>query len=163
MIKELLNFSPFGYGLFVFGVLFFCSGPFSALGQVEPSLGQVRQWYDKETIHMKGSNAYVKNNLLYAGSGNLKREFSISPTGMHLYLRSRRNRGIATVISLAGAAGSITALLSGNRNRVKTFFWVGLGTGAVSGLLTTHANNQLNEAVWQRNRDAILLLDGKQP
>ncbi len=163
MIKELLNLQYFWPTGFFFAILLFLGLPFLSQAQVAPSSGKVREWYDRETIHMKGSNAYVKNDRLYAGSANLKREFSISPQGMHLYLRSRRNRGIATVISLAGAAGSITALLSGNRNRVRTFFWVGLGAGAASGLLTTHANNQLNEAVWQRNRDAVLLLEGGQP
>lgn len=121
--------------------------------------GQARQWYEKETIRMQGNQSYVKNNVAYTGSGNLKREFSISPRGMELYLRSRKNRNIGAVISLVGAAGSITALLSGNRSRVRTFFWVGLGTGTISGLLNARATQQLNEAVWLRNRDALLFLE----
>ncbi len=108
---------------------------------------------------MKGASAYVKDNRLYYGRNNLRREFSISPGGMQLYLRSRKNRTVGTVISFAGALGSVTALINGDRRLIRTFFWVGLGTGAASGLLTMQANNQLGEAVWLRNRDALLLLE----
>ncbi|GAB3175120.1 hypothetical protein GCM10027291_34610 [Telluribacter humicola] len=122
-------------------------------------MARVRQWYDRETIYLMGPNRYVKNNTLYSGHQQLKREFVISQGGMQLYLRSRRMRNIATVISLAGSAGSIYSLVTGNRNNVKTFFWISLGTGLVSSTLTMQANSQLGQAVWLRNRDALILLE----
>jgi hypothetical protein len=120
-----------------------------------------RQWYDRETIYMLSPTRYVRNNVVYAGASNLQREFSISPAGMNLYIRSRRNRNIALVFSLAGAAGSIYSLTSGNRNSLRTLFWVSLGTGVVSTALGTRANTQLNQAVWLRNRDAMILLENQ--
>lgn len=117
--------------------------------------------YDRETIFMLSPTRYVRNTKVYAGAANLQREFSISPAGMDLYIRSRRNRNIALVVSLAGSAGSIYSLVTGNRDALRTFFWVSLGTGVVSTTLGTRANTQLNQAVWLRNRDALNLLDNQ--
>ncbi|WP_247237286.1 hypothetical protein [Telluribacter sp. SYSU D00476] len=122
-------------------------------------MARMRQWYDRETIYLMGPNRYVKNNVMYGGHQQLKREFVISEGGMQLYLRSRRMRNIATVISLAGSAGSIYSLVTGNRNNVRTFFWISLGTGLVSSTLSMQANSQLGQAVWLRNRDALILLE----
>lgn len=110
---------------------------------------------------MLGPTRYVRNNVVYAGAPNLRREFSISPAGMDLYIRSRRNRNIALVVSLVGSAGSIYSLVTGNRDALRTFFWVSLGTGVVSTTLGTRANTQLNQAVWQRNRDALILMENQ--
>ena len=121
----------------------------------------IQSLYDRETIYMLGPTRYVRNNVVYAGAPNLRREFSISPAGMDLYIRSRRNRNIALVVSLAGSAGSIYSLVTGNRDALRTFFWVSLGTGVVSTALGTRANTQLNQAVWLRNRDAMVLMENK--
>ncbi|WP_373330821.1 hypothetical protein [Salmonirosea aquatica] len=136
------------------------------MGQV--SLAQVgnqrpiQSLYDRETIYMLGPTRYVRNNVVYAGAANLRREFSVSPAGMDLYIRSRRNRNIALVVSLVGSAGSIYSLATGNREAFRTFFWVSLGTGVVSTALGTRANTQLNQAVWLRNRDALILVENQQ-
>lgn len=123
----------------------------------------VRQWYDRETIHLLGPTRYVRNNTVYNGASQLQKEFNLSPGGMELYVRSRRNRNIALVVSLAGSAGTIYTLATGNRDNYKTFFWVSLGTGLASTLFTSKANAQLNQAVWLRNRDALLFLDNASP
>jgi len=120
-----------------------------------------RQWYDRETIYMLSPSRYVRNNVVYTGAANLRREFTISPAGLDLYIRSRRNRNIAMVVSLAGSAGSIYSLVTGNRDALRTFFWVSLGTGVVSTALGTRANTQLNQAVWLRNRDALILMENQ--
>lgn len=117
--------------------------------------------YDRETIYMLSPTRYVRNNVVYTGGNNLRREFSVSPAGLDLYVRSRRNRNIALVVSLAGSAGSIYSLVTGNRDALRTFFWVSLGTGVVSTTLGTRANTQLNQAVWQRNRDALMLMENQ--
>ncbi|WP_310587920.1 hypothetical protein [Dyadobacter chenhuakuii] len=118
-----------------------------------------KKWYDKETIYLQSGNSFVKNNVLYRGQRALKQEFIISQGGLQLYKSSRRTRNIAYVLSLAGVIGSVNSLVSGNRNNVKTFFWISLGTGFVSTLLTTRANNQRDQAVWLRNRDAMLFME----
>ena len=117
--------------------------------------------YDRETIYMLSPTRYVRNNVVYTGAPNLRREFSVSPAGMDLYIRSRRNRNIALVVSLAGSVGSIYSLVTGNRDALRTFFWVSLGTGVVSTTLGTRANTQLNQAVWLRNRDALNLMENQ--
>ena len=127
---------------------------------VSDTLGTpLKKWYDKETIYLQGSNRYVKNNMLYAGHKSLLREFSISEGGLQLYLKSRRTRNIGLAISIAGSAGTIVSLISGNRDHLRKFFWVSLGSGVISSAVTMHANNQRDQAVWLRNRDAMFLID----
>ena len=124
-----------------------------------PTDSTARKWYDKETIYLQGSNSYIKNNIIYKGQKAIKREFMISPGGMQLYVSSRKKRNIALVISLAGSAGSIASLITGNRDALKKFFWVSLGTGLASTIITAQANNQRDQAVWLRNRDALLFME----
>ncbi|HEV7348784.1 hypothetical protein [Telluribacter sp.] len=144
----------------VFFVLFLAAGSQAQTVQSGTTDGaRMRQWYDRETIYLAGPTRYIKNNVVYSGHQQLRREFMVSEGGMQLYLRSRRNRNFAMVISLVGSVGSIYSLVSGNRNNVKTFFWVSLGTGLVSSTLSMQANSQLNQAVWLRNRDALLFLE----
>ena len=145
---------------FLFAGLLILLGTYEGTAQGNPQ-ASTREWYDRETIYMLGPTRYVRNNVVYAGAPNLRREFSISPAGMDLYIRSRRNRNIALVVSLVGSAGSIYSLVTGNRDALRTFFWVSLGTGVVSTTLGTRANTQLNQAVWQRNRDALILMENQ--
>lgn len=121
-----------------------------------------QQWYDTETIYMQGGNSYIKNNIQYAGNKALRKEFMISEGGMQLYVKSRRNRNIALVFSLLGSAGTIYSLASGDRSNFKKFFWLSLGTGLTSSLISIKANNLRDQAVWLRNRDAILLMKANQ-
>jgi len=123
-----------------------------ALAQQSPAV------YNSETIFMQGTQRYVKNNVVYAGHKQLLREFSISPGGMDLYIRSRRKRNIAMVFSLVGTASTVYALLNRSHENQRTFFWISLGSAVVSAPLNIAANNQLNQAVWLRNRDALMLL-----
>ncbi|GGM79642.1 hypothetical protein GCM10010967_09220 [Dyadobacter beijingensis] len=123
---------------------------------------KARKWYDKETIYLRNGNSFVKNNVIYSGQKAIRNEFMVSPEGLGLYLKSRRTRSIGLVISLAGSAGSIISLISGNRDNLKTFFWVSVGTGLVGSGFTMAANNQRDQAVWIRNRDAMLFLEANQ-
>lgn len=128
----------------------------------DSTASKARKWYDKETIYLRNGNSFVKNNVVYTGQKALRNEFMVSPEGLGLYLKSRRMRSIGMVISLAGSAGSIISLLSGNRDNLKTFFWVSVGTGLVGSGFTMAANNQRDQAVWIRNRDAMLFLEANQ-
>jgi hypothetical protein len=124
-----------------------------------PTDTTARKWYDKETIYLHGANSYVKNNVIYTGQKAIRNEFMISEGGMQLYLGSRRKRNLALVISIAGSAGTVVSLITGNRDALKNFFWVSLGTGLASTIITAQANNQRDQAVWLRNRDALLFME----
>lgn len=141
-------------------LLFFISTGF-VLAQRKPAAG-LQDVYNKETIYLLNGSSYVKNNVIYSGKSRLLQEFSISPGGLQLYRRSRKNKNIATVISLVGGVGSIAALVSGHRPAIRSFFWVSLGTGLVSSAFSMNAGKQLNQAVWLRNRDAMQLYPGYQ-
>jgi hypothetical protein len=121
-----------------------------------------KNWYDKETIYLQKGNSYVKNNIWYSGRNALQNEFKISEGGLQLYLKSRRTKNVAIVLSLLGSAGSIYSLASGNREHFRKFFWISLGTGLASSLLNVKAGNLRDQAVWLRNRDALLLLEASQ-
>ena len=154
---ERKNISAKKAGIGVISVIFVLA--FSSQSQAQISLdssfNQTKAWYDKETIYMRNGNGFVKNNVLYSGNKALKREFLISERGLDLYLRSRRWRNIGLVVSIAGSAGTIASLISGNRDNLKKFFWVSLGSGVVASLTTAQANNLRDQAVWIRNRDAM--------
>jgi hypothetical protein len=145
-------------------LLFVTGSVCSAQGRVlsDSTASKARKWYDKETIYLRNGNSFVKNNVVYTGQKALRNEFMVSPTGLGLYLKSRRTRSIGLVISLAGSAGSVISLLTGNRDNLKTFFWVSVGTGLVGSGFTMAANNQRDQAVWLRNRDAMLFLEANQ-
>jgi hypothetical protein len=125
-------------------------------------INATQQWYDKETIYLQGGNSFIKNNIQYAGIKALRQEFKISEGGMQLYVKSRRNKNIALVFSILGSAGTIYSLASGDRSHFKKFFWLSLGTGLTSSLISIKANNLRDQAVWLRNRDAILLMKASQ-
>ncbi|NIJ51856.1 hypothetical protein [Dyadobacter arcticus] len=148
-------------GVMVFLLMLVAGSGYSQI-QADSTMSATRNWYDKETIYMRSGNSFVKNNVMYAGQKALLKEFSVSQEGMGLYLRSRRTRSIGLVISLAGSAGSVISLLSGNRDNLKKFFWVSVGTGVVSSVLTMQANNMRDQAVWLRNRDALLFMEANQ-
>ncbi|MGG7663041.1 hypothetical protein [Dyadobacter sp. BHUBP1] len=128
----------------------------------DSTASKARKWYDKETIYLRNGNSFVKNNVIHVGQKALRNEFMVSPEGLGLYLKSRRTRSIGLVISLAGSAGSVISLLSGNRDNLKTFFWISVATGLVGSGFTMAANNQRDQAVWIRNRDAMLFLEANQ-
>ncbi len=111
--------------------------------------------YNEKTIYLYGTNGYIKNNTYYSGHRLLMKEFSVSPGGLELYLRSRRNRNIALAVSLLGTAGSLYALLNRNKIDWRPFFWTSLGTGLIAAPINMTASKQLNQAVWLRNKDVL--------
>lgn len=119
--------------------------------------------YSRHTIYLQNANRYVKENRVYSGNRALKTEFSVSPGGLDLYVRSRRNRNIGLAVSLIGTAGSLYVLFNRDRVNWQPFFWTSLGTAAVAGMLNAAADKQLNQAVWLRNKDVIALPEELRP
>ncbi len=111
--------------------------------------------YSEKTIYLYGPNGYIKNNTYYSGHKLLMKEFSVSPGGLELYVRSRRNRNIALAVSLLGTAGSLYALLNRHKVDWRPFFWTSLGTGLIAAPINMTASKQLNQAVWLRNKDVL--------
>jgi hypothetical protein len=140
-------------------LILFLSVDGKAQGLGDSTTAATKKWYDRETIYLIGGNSFVKNNVVYSGQKAIKKEFMISEGGFQLYMKSRRTRNIGLAISLAGSAGSIISLISGNRYNFRSFFWVSIGTGIVASVFTMQANNQRDQAVWLRNRDAMLFLE----
>ncbi len=144
--------------LLVFGILFVGKSA-NAQSNVINQPKQYQKWYDDEVIYMQGHNSFVKKNVLYAGNKAFMREFAISPAGLDLYFRSKKNRNIGLTFSLLGAGATIYSLLSNDNNLWKKMIWVSLGTGLGATLLNVRANNQIDEAVWLRNKDAMILME----
>ena len=135
----------------------------SPAGTLAQAVSLPVQTYSEKTIYLYGGNQYVKNNILYTGHRSLVKEFSISPGGLDLYLRSRRNKNIGLAVSLLGTAGSLYALFNRNRVDWRPFFWISLGTGVIAAPINMKASRQLNQAVWLRNRDALAIDDVRMP
>ncbi|SEI51768.1 hypothetical protein SAMN05216327_102171 [Dyadobacter sp. SG02] len=114
------------------------------------------KWYEKETIFLVGGNTFVKNGTTFTGRKALSKEFSISPTGMKLYVRSRKIRNFTMTLSLAGAIGTIFATTSKNRDNLRGLMWTSIGVGVVSSWGTAYANSVRDRAFWIRNHDAML-------
>lgn len=140
-------------GLIVF---FLPAGVITAQNSTSFSLSD----YSEKTIYLHGANGYIKNNTYYSGHKLLMKEFSVSPGGLELYVRSRRNRNIALAVSLIGTAGSLYALLNRNKVDWRPFFWTSLGTGLIAAPINMTASKQLNQAVWLRNKDVLALPSG---
>ncbi|SEJ75505.1 hypothetical protein SAMN05216327_118117 [Dyadobacter sp. SG02] len=117
------------------------------------------KWYAKETIYLVGGNMYVKDGKPLKGKNALLKEFSISPAGMKLYVRSRRIRNISMTLSIAGALGTILSTTSKNRDNLKGLMWTSIGVGVVSSWGTAWANSMRDQALWTRNYDAMLKMD----
>ncbi len=134
-----------------------------ASAQINTSrLNETQKWYDSEAIYMQGNNSFVKNNVLYAGNKAFMREFSISPSGLDLYFRSKKNRNIGLTFSILGAGATIYSLFSKDNELWKKMIWVSIGTGLGATLLNVRANNQIDQAVWMRNKDAMILMEFNQ-
>lgn len=114
------------------------------------------KWYEKQTIFLVGGNTFAKNGTTFTGRKALLKEFSISPAGMKLYVRSRKIRNFTMTLSLAGAVGTIFATTSKNRDNLRGLMWTSIGVGIVSSWGTAYANSVRDRAFWTRNHDAML-------
>lgn len=126
---------------------------------VDTTMGPAARWYAKETIYLVGGNMYMKDNKPLMGKKKLLNEFSISPSGMKLYVRSRRIRNFTVALSIAGSVGSILSSTSKNRNNLRGLMWTSIGVGIVSSWGVAYANRVRDQALWIRNYDAMRKMD----
>jgi len=125
----------------------------------DTTMNAAARWYQKETIFLVGGNTYVKNGKPFTGRKMLMKEFSISPAGMNLYVRSRRIRNFTLTLSLASAVGTIFATTSKNRDNLRGLMWTSIGVGIVSSWGTAYANSLRDRSFWVRNHDAMLKMN----
>lgn len=126
---------------------------------VDTTISPAARWYAKETIYLVGGNTYIKDGKQLMGRKTLLHEFSISPAGMKLYVRSRRIRNITMTVSIAGAVGTIISTTSKNRDNLRGLMWTSIGVGIVSSWGTAYANSMRDRAFWTRNYDAMLKMN----
>lgn len=125
----------------------------SALAQANP----FEKVYVNETIFRQG-NRFIKGTELLRFQ-DLKYEFEKSEAGAGLYLQAKQNRTWSTVLSLA-SAGFLVAIgpATANSNNDRAVSWL-LGGWLVSSMAGRYtrgrSEDQLNRAIWQRNRDVL--------
>lgn len=124
----------------------------------------LRSRYDRQVIYMQGSDRlYVKGRHSQLAGGSLRREFEAFPEPLALYNHSRRLRGIATGLSLGATAISLVTIVNMIRGRSTGNYWVwyglSLALGVGGGVVRVQASNQLNQALWLRNREVLLQPD----
>lgn len=120
----------------------------------DTTVSPAARWYAKETIYLVGGNTYIKDGK-QLGRKTLLNEFSISPAGMRLYVRSKRIRNFTMTLSLAGTVGTIISTASKNRDNLRGLMWTSIGVGVVSSWGTAYANSLRDKAFWTRNYDVM--------
>lgn len=126
----------------------------------DTTINPAARWYAKETIYLVGGSMYMKNGKALMGKKKLLNEFSISPQGMKLYVRSRRVRNITMTLSVAGAVGTLITNTSKNRENLRGLMWTSIGVGLVSSWGIAYADRVRDQAFWTRNYDAMLKMNG---
>ncbi len=113
--------------------------------------------YKMQSIYLKGSK-FVKNDVAYPIGllgGKLAPEMQVSEhaTAEWQKFKKVRNWGIAT--SLAGLGLAVSALATENNDLRAGLLLGGLTLSLVSLPLSLKSSNQLQKAVWTRNRDIL--------
>lgn len=145
-------------------LLFLLQGTSAQVFNDSPVLKQ----YDKESIFLQGNRAYVKNGVqskvgfLYR---NLEQEMELSSVATMEYAKAKNSKNIARIAGIAAGAIYIVPLLGNSNNffnkSENVLLW-GIGTIAaysVSLQFNMKSRNEINRAIWYRNRDVLLLVD----
>ena len=113
--------------------------------------------YNTETIYLTFSG-FVKNNKpvgMGISGKELKKELMVSPDALIMFKKYQRKRNWTFVFSGLQLATEITALTTKNKS-LKTGLLI--GGGALSAFtipLYIGSMNNINKAVWLRNRDVL--------
>lgn len=124
--------------------------------------------YDKESIFLQGNRAYVKNGVqskagfLYK---NLEKEMEISSVATMEYAKAKNSKNVARIAGAVAGIIYVAPLLGNSNNFFNTpqnvLLW-GVGSIAaysVSLQFNMKSRNEINRAIWYRNRDVLLLVD----
>ena len=132
-------------------VLLLCLLTFNALNAQQDST------YSTETIYLTFSG-FVKNNKhvgMSISGKELKKELMVSPDALIMFKKYQRKRNWTFVFSGLQLATEITAFTTKNKS-LKTGLLI--GGGALSAFtipLYIGSMNNINKAVWLRNRDVL--------
>ena len=116
--------------------------------------------YQMESIYLRG-NRYVKNGIatpIGMFGGKIESEFIDKPLATPVFKQFKRNRTIASVLTLAGTVLVVGSFVGLSNNDFDA--WVPLyltGTVALSiGIpFNNRANNDLQQAIWLRNGEIL--------
>jgi len=111
-----------------------------------------------ESIYLKG-NKYIKNDVEYPigflGS-NLKEEMKISQFATLEWKKHVNYRNWSFVTSLTGVALTIAGFGAESENLQRGLILSGLGLSIISIPISIKSNNQIQKAIWTRNRDLLM-------
>lgn len=133
--------------------VFTCCWTFSSTAQTDISN------YDTETIYLQTwSNRYVKDGQSYPLGlfrKKLAPEMDVSPDAVVIFRQSRKNNNIA--LGLFGATvGLLAGSLIADNSDVQVGLAIGaLGTGITSIAFSGKSQNQLEQAIWLRNKAVL--------
>ncbi len=123
--------------------------------------------YDKESIFLQSNRIYVKNGekqrvgFLYK---SLEQEMEISPIGKIEYLKAKNTRNAARIAGFTIPIIYFAPFIADPDffdNTTSVVVWISALT-AVTTLnvsLNQKSYNQMQRALWYRNRDVLLLVD----
>jgi len=113
--------------------------------------------YTNLTIYRYGSVFQKGNERL--GFKDLRSEFSMSDLGLTLYNKAKKYRTTGTILRyvsmIAGFSSIAVAANSGNRNTAYILLGGQIGLVLVSGNFYRMSVQNLDRALWLRNRDVL--------
>lgn len=113
--------------------------------------------YKMESIYLEGGK-FVKNDVKYPVglfSHKLGKEMNVSPHAVAEWKQYKNFRNWGFVTSLVGLGLTLSSLTTDNQELQTGLLLSGLTMSIVSIPLSIKANNQLQKAVWTRNRDIL--------
>ncbi len=133
--------------------------------------------YDMEAIYLRSELfqgvSFVKNGVsrpVGFAYRKLKPEFELTPRALPMFNKARKNAKISFVISIAGIAGVATGTLmairsvdqqgyltneSQYRNGLNIMLISAISSAAIQIPLQVKARQQLDDAIWLRNREIL--------
>lgn len=114
--------------------------------------------YKMESIYLHHSS-YIKNGVKYPlglFSANLGQEMKVSPHALGEWKKYENYRTWAIVTSIVGLGLTVRSITINNNDTLRDGLLIsGLGASIASFTFGLKARNQINKAVWTRNRDIL--------
>lgn len=118
------------------------------------NIDSLRIQYNQKTFRL--TNRITMNNILLE-TQTVKNLMLISPEATINYNKYLKNRRTANLLPLFGSAAVITGLFVSKNSRGTSYVLILSGNtiNLIGSLLRRKANNYLQEAVWNYNRDVL--------
>lgn len=127
---------------------------FFSIGEINPIKAQTPiEKYEQESILLRWGT-YVKNgekHSIGAFGNKILKELELSEAAVLEGEKYKKNRNISLSLSLAG----LGTVIAGMALEEEAVLWSGLAVSLVSIPISVKAINNLQKAVWLRNRDIL--------